>query len=109
MSTSSLTNNEKDDIRRLLVLIFGDQAKSWNINNKVVELVTKAFNESVKCSKRIDAAPRPIGFMPSGVSLASQAVGVARRVLNNEGQYRMCINYVALNYKRVIYMAANGL
>ena len=109
MSVSSLTNNEKDDIRRLLILTFGEEARKWNINNNVVDLMTKAFNESVKCSERLDAVPRPIGFIPSGVSLASQAVGIARRVLNNKGQYQICTDYVAYHYKRVIYMAANGI
>lgn len=57
----------------------------------------------------MDMAPRPVGFIPSGVSLASQAVGIARRVISNKGQYQTCIDYVAYHYKRVIYMAANGI
>ncbi|KFJ42403.1 hypothetical protein IBE48_08225 [Francisella philomiragia] len=109
MSVATLTNNEKDEIRKLLIMIFGDQAKKWEINNQVAELITKAFNESVKCSKRIDASPRPFGFIPSGVSVASQAVSIANRIINNKEQYKMCIDYVALNYKRVVYMAANGI
>ncbi|WP_265658822.1 hypothetical protein [Francisella philomiragia] len=109
MSVATLTNNEKDEIRKLLVIIFSSQAKNWEINNRVAELITKAFNESVKCSKGIDTSPRPFGFIPSGVGVASQAVSIANRIINNKGQYRMCIDYVALNYKRVVYMAANGI
>lgn len=109
MSISSLTNFEKEDIRKLLVLTFGSEAKNWEVNNRVAELMTKAFNESTKCSKRIDASPRPVGFIPSGVSVASQIVGIARRILNNKRHYQMCTDYVAYHYKRVMYMAYKGL
>ncbi|MBK2259193.1 hypothetical protein [Francisella philomiragia] len=109
MSVATLTNNEKNELRKLLVIIFGSQAKNWNINNKVAELITKAFNESVKCSKGIDASPRPFGFIPSGISVASQAVSIANRIINNKGQYKMCIDYVAYTYKSELYIAANGI
>lgn len=61
-------------VKGILVMLYGDMANDWNINDKVVLLVLKMIKESKSCSSTMDYVPLPIG----------PQVNVLKKVLTNE-------------------------
>jgi len=75
-----ITTEEKVDFRNFLVKLYGQQANSWQINNKVLDLIEEIILKSEGCTKYIHAVPRPSNINPAG-TVKKWAFKQARRAL----------------------------
>lgn len=46
-------------LKRFLVKVYGAQANSWAMNDKVFDVTYQLLEESSKCSDIMDLVPRP--------------------------------------------------
>ncbi len=105
-----ITEQEKDEFREFLSVIYGEQAKSWNINLKVLVLFGELIQSSDVCSHYMDMVPR-LFVVGSIIKWASkQARNAIIRHLKNGGKhYLICLRTVGLSRKTDFVMASRGL
>jgi len=105
-----ITEQEKNEFREFLSVIYSDQTKSWNINLKVLELFGQLIQSSQSCSRYMDMAPRP--FIVGNVIkwTSKQARNAIIRHLKNGGKhYLICLRAAGLSLKTDFIMASQGI
>lgn len=106
----SISEQEKQDIRELLATIFGDDALTWNINLRVLQLFGELLQSSGRCSRYMDKVPRPYYF-GSSIKWASKQVrtAVIRHLRNGGRHYLICLRAAGLSRKTDFVLASRGL
>jgi hypothetical protein len=102
-----ITKQEQNEFREFLIVIYGEQAKSWNINLTVLELFGQLLQTSDSCSRYMDKVPRP--FVAGSIIkwVSKQARDAIIRHLKNGGeQYLVCLRASGLSLKTDFYMAS---
>ena len=96
----ALTQREEEDMRKILVNIFGSEATLWPVTESSVEnlgIMLKGLN---RCSKAMNYVPRPEGIVDKSY-LKRQLRNMARRA-GNEELYEACRVQAARNWKSVM-------
>lgn len=102
----SITEVEKMEFRRALSVIFGAQAKKWNINLQVLKLFEKLMKKSDYCSRYMDTVPRPYYFGNSIKWASKQArSAIIRHLKTGNDQYLLCLRGAGLGMKTEFIMA----
>jgi len=106
----TITEKEKSEFREFLSVIYGEQAKSWNINLKVLELFGQLIQSSDSCSRYMDMVPRPF-VVGSIIKWASKQArdAVIRHLKNGGKHYLICLRAAGLSRKTDFIMASRGL
>lgn len=106
----SISEQEKQDVRELLALIYGEQALKWNINLKVLQLFGELLQSSERCSRYMDKVPRPYYFGRPIKWVSKQVRQAVIRHLKNDGKhYLICLRAAGLSRKTDFVMAERGL
>lgn len=105
----AITEQEKKDIRAFLVTIYGEQARKWDINFRVLELFGELLQSSDTCSKYMDSVPRPYYF-GNTIKWASKQVrqAIVRHLKKGGKQYLVCLRAAGLSKKSDFVIAASG-
>lgn len=105
-----ITEQEKNEFREFLSVIYGNQAKSWNINLKVLELFGQLIQSSELCSRYMDMVPRPF-VVGNVIKWASKQVrdAIIRHLKNGDKHYLICLRAAGLSRKTEFIMASQGL
>jgi len=105
-----LTEAEKLDLRNILEKIFGFQdASRWNMNERVLEVVSKMMKEAQQCSDGMNYVPRPSYVIDKGY-LKRQLRDIARRATNGEREfYDICAKAARYKWRSEIELASQGL
>ncbi|PCH60655.1 MAG: hypothetical protein COC05_03890 [Gammaproteobacteria bacterium] len=75
-----LTKEDNGLIKAFLVVLYGDQANSWPINNRMAGVVKIILEERQKCKKRFDLVPGPVGVTKVGLAyIRTQLLQIAKR------------------------------
>ena len=103
-----LTTPEEQDLRTILIFIFGSKAEKWNMNEKVLKLTAELLQQANSCSEAINYVPRPTA-VPDLKYFRRQLRDMARRARNHDKIYSICKS--ALDYTRVrdFQIASQGL
>ena len=105
-----LTEAEKEDLRKILVALFGQfNVENWGINYQTLEQLTEMISTTKACSRLIDLVPRPAGWMPGVAYIRRELRNIARRMVSNKGEYQMCINAAYLRYRRQFDLLGQGI
>lgn len=105
-----LTEQEKNEFREFLSIIYGNQARSWNINLKVLKLFGELIQSSESCSRYMDMVPRPF-IVGNVIKWASKQArdAVIRHLKNGGKHYLVCLRAAGLGLKTDFLMASQGL
>lgn len=55
-----MEQSEKDDLRAFLATLYGQQANSWPMSERMFNITYRMLNESEGCSDAMDHVPRPL-------------------------------------------------
>lgn len=103
--------HNQDDLRAFLVSVFGNQAKTWNMNEEVFNLTHELIKKTGRCSSAIDLVPRP---MKPGQSAFKILTDLARRTFlrhinQNKDIYVLCTTSIARDMVRRFQLASMSL
>lgn len=104
----TISEQEKNDFREFLSVIYGKQAKKWNINLKVLELFGRLLQSSESCSRYMDWVPRPF-IAGNVIRWASRQArnAIIRHIKNGGRHYLLCLRARGLIFKHDFIMASN--
>lgn len=104
-----ISQSEQNEFREMLSKIFGNQAKGWNINLRVLELLEELISKSESCSRYMDSVPRPYYFGDS-IKWASKQVraAIVRHLRNGGDHYLLCLRGAGLGMKTEFVLASGG-
>jgi len=103
-----LTKEDKGLIKALLVVLYGDVANSWPINNRMAGVVKIILEEQQKCKKSFDLVPGPVGITKVGLAyIRTQLLQIAKRkaernLFEIDKGYVLCRNAVARAFKTMV-------
>lgn len=106
----ALSDTEKTDLRIILEKVFGFQETShWNMNEQVLEVVSKVAKEAQQCSNAMDYVPRPSYFVGKDF-FKKQLRDIARRATSGESEfYDICAKSARYKWRFEIERASQGL
>ncbi len=106
---SSLSPSEQQDLRKVVEAFFGKtDTANWEMNEELLNVITKMINESKSCSEAMDFVPRP-GVYLNPRAVQKELARMAKRVLTRDSSYWICNVFVAYQWKREAQLAAYGL
>lgn len=97
----------QEDVKKILIMLYGDQANNWKVNEKVVLLVLEMMKESKACSNTMDYVPLPLG--PSTNTLKKVLTNEVKQVLKSFADDRTkvsCLNFAKSGFRTRIETAA---
>lgn len=106
----AITEEEKNEFRHFLSVVYGDEALKWNINLRVLEVFGEIIRLSESCSRYMDLIPQP--YAVGGVIkwASKQARNAVIRHLKRGGRhYLVCLRAAGLGRKTEIHIASLGL
>ncbi|AIT09078.1 hypothetical protein LO80_03210 [Candidatus Francisella endociliophora] len=107
-----LTEEEKEEVRKVFKSIGYADADAWQINEKLVGVLGKIVSESKVCTSRAKLAPIDIltSFKPGYFALGKAFLKVYMRMsTDNKKAYDACLNTTKNSLSIEVYEAANGL
>lgn len=103
--------NDRDNLSEFIVELYGPQARTWTVNEKVFEIIYDMLSESSGCSDLMDIVPRPHALGKAPIKYITKEVrsSIIREIKDRKRHYTVCIKYVAANYRSKIQMSAMGI
>lgn len=103
--------NDRENLKEFMVELYGPQARSWSMNEKVFNIIYNMLTETSGCSDLMDLVPRPhaLGKAPLKYITKEIRSSVTRKLKDRKQHYTSCIKFVAANYRSQIQMAAMGV
>lgn len=100
----------KEYLKEFLIALYGEQARPWDINEKVANQVILMVMETEKCSRAMDYIPRPIPYGSTPLSWLGKEVakGLFRHLNDNKDQYAICYAVGSLGWRSKIQLASMG-
>ncbi len=106
----TITEAEQRDFRKLLIAIYGDIAKDWPINRRILELLDTLIRDSEICSRYMHNVPRPFYFGdPAKWAKREFRDAFLRHLLNGGEHYLICLRGTGIKMKTEFILAARGL
>ena len=106
-----ITQEEKAEMREVLVRFYGPIASRWNITVGTYDVLGWMVTESARCTKAMNLVPRPWD-LSSPMKWAQRQVRQAflRYLGTPEGRhYVACMKMSAIKFRAVFDMAAHGI
>lgn len=106
---SQLTMTEQQNLRIIVEAFFGKQNTAhWEMNEALLNVITKMMQADQSCSEAMDFVPRPGGYLgPKDV--LKELERIAKRILSGDKSYVTCKTAVAYKWRTEAEMAAQGL
>ena len=115
----AISIENKNYVTKLLVYIFGKEAKVWDVNPRVIEELAKVLIENRKCRQAMNMVPRPAGLYNPKWAL-DQIVNISKRYVTEELKsvnendnsiefYNICKLSIKGKWKKHIYLVSEGL
>jgi hypothetical protein len=100
---------EQQNLRIIVEAFFGKQDTAhWEMNEELLDVVTKMIAASKSCSEAMDFVPRPGGYL-SPDDVRKELARIAKRVILGGGaSYWICENIVAWQWKQTADAAGQG-
>jgi len=93
----------KEDARKILIKLYGNQAASWEISDRTIEIIIKMFQQAGYCTHLMDYVPKP--YNPFSNPLKSLAKDAVKRLLKHAADDDInlaCMKTTAAAYKNEI-------
>lgn len=108
------TPQEREDMRTLAAGIWNQSiADSLDMNDEVIEVISKAAGEALQCSIAFALVPMPMGFPPPKLTLwLLLNLGSILLRLNGVRQhqtFKACIVTAAANWRTPLELASQGI
>ena len=100
-----LTEGEKNDLRAILVSIYGQEAKGWNMNADTLGATAEMLSSIRGCSQAMGYVPRPGGVIGKDY-FRRQLRDLARRAANHDQIYQICRNVRAAQWRTAIILSS---
>ena len=106
-----ITQQEKQDLKKILGYFYGNIAKDWTITLRTFEVFGELLENTKACDRMMDFIPRPFG----GGNVINWAVkqvpqAVLRFFRKPEAKhYIICMKTVALRMRTKFEMAQHGI
>lgn len=107
----SITQEEVQEMRKVLSQFYGPIANEWTINFGVYEVLGRLITESKRCTQAMHLVPRPWN-LSNPIKWAHRQVrqAIVRYLRTSEGQYYViCMKAAARNYRTEFERARLGL
>lgn len=72
----------EEDLRKILVKWYGEQAKHWQLNENLMLKVAEVIEKSGECSAVFQYVPKPTGVFGAASSAKSAAVAYAKQLIS---------------------------
>jgi len=107
----NLNSQDKQDITKILVKLYGNQALNWTVNDKVYIELVKILQKSGTCTQAMHFVPRPlIAGNPIGWLKKEIIKGVLKFLLDDKNRhYFSCLMTAAIAKKTDIFLASKGI
>ena len=106
-----ITEQEKEDLKRILSQIYGNTANNWIITIKSFESFGELIKSTKECDRAMNYIPRPFGG-GNAIKWASKQVrqSILRFFGGTEGKYYViCMKTAALRMRSKFEMAQYGM
>jgi hypothetical protein len=103
--------NDRDNLKEFIVELYGPQARSWDMNEKVFKTVYGMVSASSACSDLMDYVPRPHALGKAPIKYLTKEIrsSIIRELKDRKRHYTICIKHVAANYRSHIQIQAMGI
>jgi len=97
----------EENTRTILVKIYGNEARNWEINDRVVNVVFEMLQQGGACTSLVEYVPKPYNpFSNPLKALGKQAIkSLFKKAAENDINL-MCMKTMAGAYKQKIISAA---
>ena len=102
-----ITEEEKQELREILVLFFGQQALDWGITKRSYELFGELISKTRQCDAAMRWVPRPF-YVGNVLNWARKQVrqAIVRHFKKESNRhYLLCMRGSALGMKTAFFMA----
>lgn len=106
---SQLTADEKNQLKSVLISLYGRQAESWAMNAKVQSLFVKLMDEISTCSESMQWVPRPYSGVKPIAYIKKEIRNITKRYFSEATSYKSCSTGVAYKMKMDFVLAGRGL
>lgn len=106
---SQLSVDEKKQVKRVLISLYGYQAESWIINLKVQSLFVKLMDEISTCSDSMQWVPRPYAGVNPIAYIKKEIRNISKRYFSEATSYKACSTGVAYKMKMDFVLAGSGI
>lgn len=108
------TPQEREDMRTLAAGIWTQSiADTLDMNDEVIDVISKAAGEALQCSLAYALVPMPMGFPPANLTvwLLLNAASVLLRLngVRQHQTFRPCIVTAAANWRTPLELASQGI
>ncbi|WP_225072513.1 hypothetical protein [Desulfuromonas sp. CSMB_57] len=106
-----LTDIEKRELKFVLMKVFGEKARHWEINEDSVRILSEMMEKARTCSQAVNSLPKVPGWQPGLGFIPSQIIGALyREIRNGKNSILETCNTVQLSpYAAAFEMASLGL
>jgi len=106
-----MTYKEKEELKVILVNIFGERARGWDVNEESAKILSEMLQKGKRCSRDLDKLPGVPGWIPGAAYLPAQVIGFLYREVmhSNQSIYQMCQTVQLSPYATAFEMASLGL
>jgi hypothetical protein len=106
-----LSDTEKQELKGILINIFGERARQWEVNEDSVKILSEMLAKGRKCSGAIDKLPKVPGWMPGAAYIPKQIISYLFQEVkhNPHSIYQMCQAVQLSPYANAFEMASLGL
>lgn len=97
----------EENTRTILVKLYGNEARAWEINDRVVNVVFEMLQQGGVCTRLVEYVPKPYNpFSNPLKALGKQAIkGLFKKAADNDISL-VCMKGIAAPYKQKIISAA---
>jgi len=102
---------DTERLKSFLIRLYGAQAKTWPMNEKIFNLTYGLVSSSAACSGSMALVPMPVNpFSNALKSIGKQAAKKFIKALNDdESHYVICLKAAAYKSLTAFQLAAQGL
>lgn len=110
MSHFSLNTDDKEQMKEVLLNLYGEQVNNWQINNQIIQVLSEVIEQSSVCSDRMDWVPRPVGTPPTALYIVKQFLMILKRKSSTDKKlYITCLNTAKYKLAGRMRNAVNGV
>lgn len=111
-STSTPNAAEQEELRKVAASIWNQSlANGWDMNADVGNILSTVTKEIMDCSAAFSLVPRPVGFVPGWLYVASTSFQIVAYItgVSDSQVYRTCVVSASLTWRSQIEFASAGI
>lgn len=111
-STGTPNAVEQEELRKVAASIWNQSlANGWDMNADVGDILSTVTKEIMDCSAAFSLVPRPVGFVPGWLYVASTSFQIVSYItgVSDSQVYRTCVVSASLTWRSQIEFASAGI